>query len=68
MGGLDHDAWRSFRDERRSEASHNFIDGDLIEAFLDLAPDQAAAVVAAMGPGYNLEDITRKVEELQRLH
>ena len=68
VGGLDHATWRAFRDERRSEAARNFIDGDLVEGFLDLSPEQAAAVVAAMGPGHSVEDITRKVEELQRLH
>ena len=68
VGGLDHATWRSFRDERRSEACRNFIDGDLVEGFLDLSPEQAAAVVGHMGPGHSVEDITRRVEELQRLH
>lgn len=70
VGGLDHATWRSFRDERRSEACRNFIDGDLIESFLDLSPEQAAQVVALMGPGpgHTVEEITRRVEELQRLH
>lgn len=68
VGGLDHATWRAFRDERRSEGVRNFIDGDLIEGFLDLAPAQAAAVVAAMGPGHSVEDVTRRVEELARLH
>jgi len=68
VGGLDHATWRAFRDERRSESSRNFIDGDLVESFLDLTDDQAKQVVGLMGPGYSVEDITRKVEELQRLH
>jgi DNA damage-binding protein 1 len=68
VGGVDHAAWRSFRDERRSEPGRNFIDGDLVESFLDLAPEQAAAVVGHMGAGHTVDDITRRVEELQRLH
>jgi DNA damage-binding protein 1 len=67
VGGLDHAAWRAFRDERRSEAARNIIDGDLVETFLDLAPDQAAQVVGLMGPGHTVEEITRRVEELARL-
>lgn len=68
VGGLDHATWRAFRDERRAEGARNFIDGDLVEAFLDLGPGDAAAVVALMGPGHSVEDITRRVEELTRLH
>ncbi|KAI8467206.1 MAG: mono-functional DNA-alkylating methyl methanesulfonate N-term-domain-containing protein [Monoraphidium minutum] len=68
VGGLDHGSWRAFRDERRSEGCRNFVDGDLVEAFLDLGPEQAAAVVGLMGPGFSVNDVTRKVEELQRLH
>lgn len=68
VGGLQHAAWRGFRDERRAEPARGFIDGDLVESFLDLAPEQAAAVVAHMGGGHSVEDITRRVEELQRLH
>jgi DNA damage-binding protein 1 len=68
VGGLEHAAWRAFRDERRSEAARGFIDGDLVEAFLDLSAEQAAQVVALMGGGATVEQVTRKVEELQRLH
>jgi hypothetical protein len=70
VGGFDHDAWRCFKDERRSEPAANFIDGDLVEQFLDLHPDKAAEVVAAVWPGGELEaaEVTRRVEELQRLH
>jgi DNA damage-binding protein 1 len=68
VGGLDHATWRAFRDERRSEACRAFIDGDLVESFLDLSPELAAQAVELMGPGHSVEDITRRVEELQRLH
>jgi DNA damage-binding protein 1 len=41
VGGLSHSEWRTFENERRSGAGRaedhrNFVDGDLIEQFLDL--------------------------------
>jgi len=36
VGGLQFNTWRSFRNERKTVAWKNFLDGDLIEAFLDL--------------------------------
>ncbi|KAF8072489.1 DDB1A [Scenedesmus sp. PABB004] len=70
VGGLDWESWRRFKDERRSEPATHFIDGDLVEAFLDLPPARAAEVVAAVWPGgeVSVDDVSRRVEELQRLH
>jgi DNA damage-binding protein 1 len=68
VGGLEHAAWRAFRDERRTEPARGVIDGDLIEGFLDLDAEAAARVVAHMGPPHTVDDVTRRVEELQRLH
>lgn len=70
MGNFDHDSWRRFKDERRTEPASNFIDGDLVELFLDLPPAKAQEVVAAVWPGgeFSYEDVSRRVEELQRLH
>lgn len=37
VGGFSHREWRGFcSDKKESEQSFNFIDGDLIESFLDL--------------------------------
>lgn len=36
VGGISHEAWRTFRTERREKPSWHYIDGDLIEQFLDL--------------------------------
>eukprot|EP00667_Euglena_gracilis_P000838 EG_transcript_838 len=36
VGGLQFNVWRSFHNERKTVAWKNFLDGDLIEAFLDL--------------------------------
>ena len=36
VGHIPHALWRSFHNERQTEASSGFIDGDHIETFLDL--------------------------------
>lgn len=68
VGGLDHAKWRSFANERRSAEARNFVDGDLIEQFLDLKADKAAEVAAAVGGGVTAEELAKAVEELTRLH
>ena len=44
VGGLDHKFWRSFATDRRTSPAVGFIDGDLVETFLDLSPEQQAEV------------------------
>ncbi len=39
VGGLFHEAWREFATERRKAPQAGFVDGDLVEAFLDLGPE-----------------------------
>ncbi|KAF6263102.1 mono-functional DNA-alkylating methyl methanesulfonate N-term-domain-containing protein, partial [Scenedesmus sp. NREL 46B-D3] len=70
VGGFDFDSWRRFKDERRSEPAAGFIDGDLAEAFLDLPPGRGRELVAGLWPGgeFSYEEVSRRVEELQRLH
>lgn len=36
VGGFDHAQWRAFSNVQRTEPAKNFVDGDLIEQFLDL--------------------------------
>lgn len=36
VGKIDYYYWRSFIQDKRTEPMTNFIDGDLIESFLDL--------------------------------
>jgi DNA damage-binding protein 1 len=36
VGGLSHVEWRSFHDERKTQEATGFIDGDLVEQFVDL--------------------------------
>jgi DNA damage-binding protein 1 len=40
VGKIDHTAWRSFRTEQKVEACEGFIDGDLVESFLDLSREK----------------------------
>ena len=68
VGGLSHDAWRSFQNEHRHRAKNGakgFVDGDLIESFLDLRPEKAREVAAAVK--LSVDELTRRVEDLQRL-
>jgi len=36
VGKIEHSFWRSFSTDMKTEPCENFIDGDLIESFLDL--------------------------------
>ena len=45
VGKIEHSAWRAYRCERKTEPCEGFIDGDLIESFLDLNREQMAEVV-----------------------
>jgi DNA damage-binding protein 1 len=37
VGKIDHSTWRSFESDERSDPSCGFVDGDLIETYLDLS-------------------------------
>ncbi|XP_078433681.1 DNA damage-binding protein 1a-like [Wolffia australiana] len=66
VGGLSHEQWRSFNNEKRTAEARNFLDGDLIESFLDLSRARMLDVSTAMG--VSVEDLCKRVEELTRLH
>mmetsp|Transcript_40860 Transcript_40860/g.132369 ORF Transcript_40860/g.132369 Transcript_40860/m.132369 type:complete len:202 (+) Transcript_40860:999-1604(+) len=66
VGGLSHASWRSFVNDRKTADAHGFIDGDLIEAFLDLPPRKKEEVVA--GLDMTAEQLSRVIEQLARLH
>ncbi|KAK1280307.1 DNA damage-binding protein 1 [Acorus gramineus] len=66
VGGLSHEQWRSFYNEKRTSDARNFIDGDLIESFLDLSRGRMEEVSKTMGVA--VEELCKKVEELTRLH
>lgn len=76
VGKIEHQFWRSFSNERKSEHSTGFIDGDLIENFLDLPKTQKEEVVSGLqvddGNGSKractVDDLIKIVEELSRIH
>ena len=41
-------SWRSFHTERKTEAVQGFIDGDLIESFLDLSRDKMSEIIQGL--------------------
>lgn len=45
VGKINHQFWRSYHTEIRTEPSESFIDGDLIESFLDLSKKEMMEVV-----------------------
>ena len=68
VGGFDHAAWRAFANERAAAVpARGFVDGDLVEQFLDLPPDVAAAVAADFGQGVTAEALAKAVDELSRV-
>jgi len=65
VGGFSHQEWRSFTNDRRgSVPSHGFIDGNLIETFLDLPAEQQRIVANSID--VSLEDLTRNIESISR--
>ncbi|KAG2617083.1 hypothetical protein PVAP13_3NG178222 [Panicum virgatum] len=66
VGNLSHEQWRSFHNDKKTAEARNFLDGDLIEAFLDLSRSKMEEVSKAMG--VPVEELSKRVEELTRLH
>jgi DNA damage-binding protein 1 len=48
VGKIEHSFWRSFATERKVEPCEGFIDGDLIESFLDLSSDKMKEVATGL--------------------
>ena len=67
VGGLSHEQWRSFHNEHRGKTAEakNYLDGDLIETFLDLRREKAEQVAALVNTP--VDELTKRVEELVRL-
>ena len=58
IGDLSHQLFRAFQAERRMHPAHGFVDGDLIESFLDLDRNAMDAVVKEMNQdgGWEVDD------------
>ncbi|KAK2188211.1 hypothetical protein NP493_140g03066 [Ridgeia piscesae] len=76
VGKIDHSFWRSFHNERKTEPAAGFIDGDLIESYLDLSREKMQDVAQGLqmddGTGMKREatvdDLVKIIEELTRIH
>ncbi|KAL0918442.1 hypothetical protein M5K25_010451 [Dendrobium thyrsiflorum] len=66
VGGLSHEQWRSFNNEKKTVDARNFLDGDLIESFLDLSRSRMEEISKTIG--VSVEELCKRVEELTRLH
>ena len=58
--------WRAFQNDRKTVEAHNFVDGDLIEAFLELPADKMQVVADEMA--VSVEELSKRVRDLERLH
>jgi len=76
VGRVDHSFYRMFHSEKKEEPCQGFIDGDLVETFLDLdRPVMEELVSGLMGSDktgdkvpFSLEDTMKVVEDLTRIH
>eukprot|EP00033_Pygsuia_biforma_P001101 GCRY01001253.1.p1 GENE.GCRY01001253.1~~GCRY01001253.1.p1 ORF type:complete len:1121 (+),score=337.54 GCRY01001253.1:198-3560(+) len=66
VGGLKHTEWRAFSNERKTKQASHFLDGDLIEKFLDLSLALQRRVVEDLG--ISVDDLKRTIEDLSLLH
>jgi DNA damage-binding protein 1 len=66
-GGIEFRSYRAFRNaEREGDGPFRFLDGELLERFLDV--DEATQETICQGLGPSVEDIRNMVEELRRMH
>ncbi|KAL6991595.1 DNA damage-binding protein 1a [Sarracenia purpurea var. burkii] len=66
VGGLSHERWRSCYNDKKTVHAKNFLDGNLIESFLDLGKGRMEEISKVMG--VQVEELMKRVEELRRLH
>ncbi|TDH74292.1 uncharacterized protein CCR75_001185 [Bremia lactucae] len=76
VGGFSHKGWRTFENRRSVSEARNFIDGDLVESFLDLPKLEMTKVVDKLNSDgilngaeqCTVEELTRRIEEFAQLH
>jgi DNA damage-binding protein 1 len=67
LGNIPFNKYRAFKTEmRETEEPFRFIDGELIERFLDVSETLQEDICRGLGP--SLEDLRNMIEELKRLH
>ncbi|MCJ1288030.1 hypothetical protein MMC26_007383 [Xylographa opegraphella] len=66
-GYVPFNKYRAFKNEvREAEEPYRFVDGELVEKFLDCAPAMQQDIVEGLGVG--VEEVRSMVEGLRRLH
>lgn len=65
---MSHETWREYLAETRRSQCRNFVDGDLIEQFLELNRESMDKVAQEMGGDVTVEEISKRVEDMARLH
>ncbi|XP_003389315.1 PREDICTED: DNA damage-binding protein 1-like [Amphimedon queenslandica] len=76
VGNIEHEIYRSFSNEHRSKPFAGFIDGDLVEKFLELPRPQMSQIVQGIKTtdvtgtevDVSVDDILKLIEDLSRLH
>ena len=64
---VDFQSYRSFRNgEREGDGPFRFVDGELIERFLDVDEETQEQICEGLGP--NVEAMRNMIEELRRMH
>lgn len=66
VGKIEHKKWREFLGNKTTQPAVGFIDGDLVETFLDLSRDKMEEV--SKDVDISVEDLVKMIEELSRLH
>lgn len=67
LGNIDFSTYRSFKSrDIGSTEPFRFVDGELIERFLDQDEETQREIVQGLGP--SVEDVRNVVEGLKRLH
>ncbi|KAJ6780357.1 hypothetical protein PWT90_06552 [Aphanocladium album] len=66
-GEIEFKSWRSFRNQvREADDLFRFVDGEMVERFLDLDESTQAELCKDLGP--SVEDVRNLIEELRRMH
>jgi DNA damage-binding protein 1 len=70
--GLGYMPWAKYRayksEVREADEPFRFVDGELVEGFLNFAPKEMDDVVGELGNGLEVEEVKGMVEALRRLH
>lgn len=68
-GDVEFAKYRAFKNQvREEEEPMRFVDGELVERFLDLSDDVQSKAVEGLGEGWDVEAVKGVVEGLKRLH